>query len=163
MKNEYTKERERSGILDNKAIAILTVLLAILTLYIPMIPFDKITWVIGNGTCEQRMVLLLAAILLVSALVISIVEMYYLIRALRLRTFLRVNIDALIVDEALKANRDVVERGLVQHYYQLIIHNSNVNDAKGENVQKAFLGLIAVFVLMMTATIVLSFISGGVR
>ena len=38
MMDEYTKERERGGILDNKAVALITILIALITVYLPIIP-----------------------------------------------------------------------------------------------------------------------------
>lgn len=50
MADEYTKERERASILDNKSISLITVLIALLTVYIPLIPFETIYSTYLNGS-----------------------------------------------------------------------------------------------------------------
>lgn len=163
LKDEYTKERERTVILDNKAMALATALLAILTLYIPIIPFDKVLLISKNGTVAERVILTLALLGLIAALIVSLVELAIIIMALGIQQFMRVEINDLCQEAVLKVNEDVVERELVLHYQKLILTNSKVNDDKANKVRIAFSLLIVVFTLLLLSAVALSFLSGGIE
>jgi len=54
-KTEYERERERSNMLDNKASFFLSASIAVLTIFIPIIPFSKIVDFFNSATdCEKE-------------------------------------------------------------------------------------------------------------
>lgn len=162
LKDEYTKERERTVILDNKAMAMATALLAILTLYIPIIPFDKVLLISKNGTVAERVILSLALLGLITSLIVSLIELAIILMALGIQKYMRVDINDLCQDAILRVDEDVVERELVLHYQKLILTNSKVNDDKANKVRTAFSLLIVIFTLLLLSAVALSFMSGGI-
>ena len=74
MVDEYTKERERAGILDNKAISLITILIALLTVYIPLISFDTIYNAYLNGSKIRFGLVFLAFLMLIVSFIITAIS-----------------------------------------------------------------------------------------
>ena len=53
-KDEYTKERERANALDSKASFFITVIVAAATVFVPIIPFEKLVRLYQDGVCAQK-------------------------------------------------------------------------------------------------------------
>lgn len=153
MMDEYTKERERSGILDNKAVALLTILIALITIYVPIIPFDKIKTIYISGQKNQIIILVIIIMVFISALIITGYEFFWLISTLKLQTYKRVEIDKIVSDAALQCDDEIMERQLCKHYFDLININSEKNDLKAKNLKSCYVQTISIFILMLVSAI----------
>ena len=62
MREEYAKERERCASLENKAGMFIATVIAIITVFIPMAPFEKITCSYGSDVLHIIFVTLLLCV-----------------------------------------------------------------------------------------------------
>lgn len=155
MMDEYTKERERSGIIDNKAVALITILVALITIYMPIIPLEKVKLIYLTGNKNQLIFMTISISSLVMTLMISIITFINLIKVINLKTFLRVDIEALVEDDALEVDPDEAEKALCCHYNSLILENSGINDKKAKDISNCFTLIIIVFLLLLFTTVAL--------
>ena len=58
-RDEYTKERERSQILDGKAAHFMTAIILVATVFVPIIPLNEISEVFDRSSCEIKCVVIL--------------------------------------------------------------------------------------------------------
>lgn len=155
MKDEYTKERERAGILDNKAVSLITILFATLTIYVPIIPFDTIKSIYWIGSKIEFALVFAASLLLITSIVIASISFIKLIRVINLQEYRKADIDQICKEEYLKYDKDVTEKALCVHYHELIYFNSKINDKKAKNLNGCFTMAIVIFLLLLVSTIVL--------
>ncbi len=158
MMDEYAKSKERAQIIDNKAIALLTILVALLTIYMPLIPYEKFHKVFSEGTKANLVILVIAAVLLVLALIISVVVFYKLIKTIKTQAYKQVDVNELVDADTLIYPKDEVEKALCVHYKEIIENNSNINDSKTTNMQRCFTQVIAIFFLLLVSTVAVLFI-----
>ncbi|MGG5460288.1 hypothetical protein [Clostridium sp. B9] len=151
--DEYTKERERGGIIDNKAVALITILLALVTVYMPIIPFDKIHKIYEASNKNQLIIITIAGLIFLLALIIAIITFIILINIVKLKIYKRVDVDMLIKEEFLKVDKNVYQKALCTHYGKLIIQNSEVNDNKSKNLSICYILTIVLFVLLLISCI----------
>lgn len=154
MVDEYTKERERTSIIENKATVLITILVALLTVYIPIIPFEEIINIYQKGTTTALVVLVIACTLFVEALVITVIAFTKLIGVIKLHTYRRVAVTDLVADAVLQASDDVIEKELCEHYCDLILINSEVNDKKAKGITNCFVLTIISFMLLLTSILI---------
>ncbi|HAT4315837.1 hypothetical protein [Clostridium perfringens] len=151
--DEYTKERERGGIIDNKAIGLITILLALVTVYIPIIPFEKFKNVYKTGDKNQLIMMTFIVLIFIMALSLAIITFTILIRIVDLKTYKRVDIDILTKDKFLSEDEDIYERALCRHYRKLIEQNSKVNDTKSKKISACYILTIVLFICLLLACI----------
>lgn len=149
MIDEYTKERERAGIIDNKAISIITILLALVTVYMPIIPFEKIGRIYVDGIKSQIIIMIIAMIIFTTALVIVGILFYMLINIVKLRIYKRVDIEEIVDTDVLKEDEHIYEKSLCHHYKDLILQNSKSNDNKSKKLNLCYILTIIVFILLL--------------
>lgn len=158
MMDEYTKERERAGILDNKAIALITMLLALLTVYIPVIPFNEMKELLKTSTRIQHTMVVITLILLSIALVMAGITFFELINTIKLQAYTKVDIDKVCQDDYLKSPKAVMEYALCDHYKEIIHHNSEINDTKANRIKCCFTWITVTFFLLLISTLILKLI-----
>lgn len=156
MMDEYTKERERGGIIDNKAITLLTILVALLTIYIPIVPFENIIRVYNEGTQNALICLGVTGLLFVSAIIITVIAFVKLIRIIQLHNYERVAVQDIATPDALKVLPDEAEKALCVHYFNLIETNADINDKKANRISDCFVLTIVSFLLLLCSILILS-------
>lgn len=149
MKDEYTKERERASILDNKSISLITILIALLTVYVPLIPFETISNTYLNGSKNELALVFLAVLMLIISSIITAISFNKLIKTFKLQEYRKADIDEICKEDYLKCDKDVMEKALCEHYQELIHHNSKINDDKVNNLSGCFSMVPIVFVLLL--------------
>lgn len=159
MADEYTKERERAGILDNKSISLITILIALLTVYIPLIPFEIIYSTYLNGSKNKFALVFLAVIMLIVAFVITAISFTKLIKTIKLQEYRKADIDMICKEDYLKCDKDIMEKALCEHYRELIHYNSKINENKAKNLSGCFSMVSIVFFLLLVSTVILKIVN----
>lgn len=160
-KEEYTKERERANSLDNKASFFMTVIVAISTIFVPIIPFSRIYSVYLTGSCFQKCCSSVLILGLLSTFTISIIAFQKLYNAYKLTDYMRPNLDV-INGKQFHINRtDVVEKGLCDHYKTVVDDNIMVNNKKCIFINEGIRLSVISFLLLIISTIGLIITIGG--
>ena len=159
MIDEYTKERERASILDNKAVSLITILIALLTVYIPLIPFDIICDTYLNGSKIKFGLVLIAVLMLIAAFIITAFSFIKLIRTIKLQEYKKADIDMTCKEEHLQCDKDIMEKALCEHYQKLIHYNSKINDDKVKKLSGCFTLVAIVFFLLLIPTVILKIVN----
>lgn len=158
MMDEYTKERERAGIIDTKAIALITILLALVTVYLPITPFEKVKTIYVSGTKNQIIGIVITITIFLAALIVTGYTFYTLINIVKLRTYKRVEIDNMLKDEELVKREDLYTAGLCDHYLSLILQNSESNDNKSKRLNMCYVLTVISFILLLLSCILMKVI-----
>lgn len=159
MADEYTKERERASILDNKSISLITILIALLTVYVPLIPFEIINNTYSNGSKNEFALMFLAVLMLIISFIITIISFNKLIKTIKLQEYRKADIDVICKEDYLKYDKDEMEKSLCQHYQELIHYNSKINDDKVNNLSGCFSMVSIVFFLLLVSTVILKILN----
>lgn len=160
--DEYTKEKERSNILDNKANAFISVIIAIFTLYIPIIPFSKLTIAYSQfGKVGIACVTAVLCIMIVS-LILMIIAFTNLYKGFKIQPFYRVDFSNLKDVSLLQHSENDVKKGLIDHYNTILTGNADINTKKAEKISIGLRYSIISFVLLSLSTIALIILLGGV-
>lgn len=155
MMDEYSKECERANKLDSKANFLITVLIALLTVYVPIIPFQTITTIYLNSSKIVFTVIIVAIIVLLISLIIAVISFYKLIMIIKPDEYRKVDTSLICKEEYLKCDKDIMDKALCEHYAELIFHNSKVNDKKAENLSHCFLMIAYVFFFLLISTAIM--------
>ncbi|MGL5067249.1 MAG: hypothetical protein ACRC6T_05390 [Sarcina sp.] len=158
MIDEYTKERERAGIIDTKAVSLITMLLALFTIYMPITPFDKIKSIYLTGTKNQLIVITIAVLIFLVSSLIAFFLFYTLINIVKLREYKRVDIDLLTKDEFLQCDEHIYEKSLCKHYLIITTENSNNNDMKSKKINLCYKLTIISFILLLISCLLIKII-----
>lgn len=156
--DEYTKECDRKTTIENKVISLVTIEIAILTIFMPIIPFDSINkylFRMSNPLCIWATV---ACVLLVLSVIMMVISFGVLMSAMNIQTYSKVEIEILGKEDTLTKCANSLEKALCNHYKELILTNSVVNDKK---VKKYEIGLpltIVSFLCLLLGTIMLKLI-----
>jgi uncharacterized membrane protein (DUF485 family) len=159
MADEYTKERERTSILDNKSISLITVLIALLTVYIPLIPFETIYSTYLNGSKNEFALVFFAVLMLITSFVVTAISFTKLIKTIKLQEYRKADIDMICKEEYLKCDKDVMEKALCEHYKELIHYNSKINEDKVKNLSGCFGMVSIIFFLLLISTVILKIVN----
>ena len=159
-KDEYSKERERTNNLDNKTNVFISAILAIITIYIPIIPFKEIKVVYMQNEKVTLIIATVGICLLLLSFVYLIIAFYNLYKAFDLKSFNRVNFENLNDEEILQQSINKVERGLIRHYNTILTENAKTNNDKAKKLANGIKKCIIGFALLSVATISLLIIVG---
>ena len=160
--DEYAKERERSNILDNKANAFISVIIAVFTLYIPIIPFSKLIAAYSHLGKVGVIGVTIALCVMVTALVLMVIAFTNLYKGFKIQPFVRVEFSNLKDPDLLKCSENDVKKGLIDHYNTILTSNADINSKKAERISVGLRYSIISFVLLSLSTIALIIMLGGV-
>lgn len=149
---EYSLERGRANDLDNKAGFFITLSVAISTIFIPIIPFDRFRIIFSDGDCSKKCMGLLFVILLAIAFILLIISLLLLYNAIKIRKYNSVNTAMVIEQNNFEIARDLTDKGLCKHYQEIIDFNVQVNEEKASYIEKAmrFGGIGFIFMVIST-------------
>lgn len=159
-RDEYTKEREYADKLDNKAGVFISAMLAIITLYIPIIPFSGIKNIYVNSDTPHIILTTIALCCLFSAIIIVVMAFYFLYKTFALKTFQRLDFEDLADENNLSFSRNLIEKGLLDVYVNCLRDNSKVNKNKSKALNKGLKFSIVSFILLSLSVISLKIITG---
>ena len=160
--DEYTKEKERSNILDNKANAFISVIIAIFTLYIPIIPFSKLAIAYSQFGKSGIICVTSALCVMVASLVLMIIAFVNLYNGFKIQPYCRVDFGSLKDVTLLQCSENDVKKGLIDHYNTILTSNADINNEKAEKIKIGLKYSIIAFALLSLSTIALIIMLGGV-
>ncbi len=158
--DEYAKEKERSNIIDNKANAFISVIIAIITLYIPIIPFSKLKWAYSEFAKTGIVCVTIVLCVIVVSLVLMIIAFINLYNSFKLQPFYRVDFGNLNDVSLLQQSENIVKKGLIDHYNTILVGNAEINNKKAQKVSVGLKYSIISFLLLSLSTISLIIIWG---
>ncbi|MEQ2519508.1 hypothetical protein WMO24_03550 [Ruthenibacterium sp. CLA-JM-H11] len=150
LQSEYEQERSRTDRIDNKAMALLTIIIALITVYVPIFPFDKLAnFYLTTTSCPIFFIVSVLLLCAIVAIVLAIHSAKMLIDIYKPKEFQAVNIQLLNNNEKLSKNPPtefLLE--LIDHYQAIILNNSEVNSKKADLLNKQFIKAIIIFGLL---------------
>lgn len=160
-KDEYAKERERANALDNKASFFITVIVAVATIFVPIIPFGKLLSLYQKGACTQKCitsVLLVLIAVAVGFLVYAFIKLY---DAYKLTDYKRPNLECINTESNHTAQNDQLNKGLCDHYKTVVDYNIEVNKTKCDSISDGIKSCGIGLLLLIASTIGLIITIGG--
>ena len=153
--DEYSKECDRKAGIENKVISLVTIEIAILTIFVPIIPFGSITKYLSCDNNYIVMVTTIACMCLGISFIMMAVSFVVLMSAVNIQTYSKVNIEELDLDENLTQDVNSVEKGLCDHYKEITLANSSLNDKKATKYKIGLPLTIVAFWCLIIGTILL--------
>lgn len=153
--DEYSKECDRKNVIENKINALLTIEIAILTVFVPMIPMESIKTYLFSNHNGVIIAATIACMLLSISMLMMVVSFGLLISSVSITTYEKVMIEKLDLEENLKQDANALEKGLCDHYKEITLRNSEKNDKKAKKYQQCIPITIISFFLLTLGTIVL--------
>lgn len=133
---EYSKECERAVSLDNKASFFMTIIIAISTIFIPILPINNIPKIFVIGTCNQKIILSISVLGIIVAFVLFIFAFIEFFCVYKLANYMRGNLDSIDSDQNFGASELEMYKALSVHYIKAVNFNINTNDSKCEKLSK---------------------------
>lgn len=159
-KEEYFREIQRSNTLDNKCSVFMAGIIAVITIFVPLIPFSGI---ISTYVQDKKTVIVLVTIalclLFVSAL-FFLCSFYKFFKSFDLKPYAGVNFENLNDDENLKKSAEESKLDFIKHYNMILNKNIAVNNAKADDIHKGFKYSALAFFLLIISVVCLQFIVG---
>ncbi len=160
--DEYTKERERTNTIEGKANAFISVIIAIFTIYIPIIPFSKLNIAYVTFNKIGVVCLTVALCVMLSSIILLIFAFINLYKGYKVKPHLRVEFSSLNDDSILAQSENNVKRALVEHYNTILTGNAKINTEKAESVAAGIKYSIIAFSLLSLSAITLIIMIGGI-
>jgi len=156
LENEYMEEKARTDRIDNKAIALLTIIIALITIYVPIIPFEKVAQVYSEASacCLFSCIFSLFLLLGIIAIVIAIYSAKKIIEAYKPTEFPAINVEHLNTNENLSCNPAYsFQLKLIQHFQSIILSTSETNTKKAVILVHQVKNVTIVFILLSVSAI----------
>lgn len=160
-KDEYTKERERANALDNKASFFMTVIIAVATIFVPIIPFGRLVSLYLNGICARKCIvsgLMFAVLIAFATLIIAFRRLY---DAYKLTDYMRPSLACIDDEKNHKIPNDQLNKGLCDHYKTVVDDNIKVNERKCKSITDGIRYCGVGLVLLILSTIGMLITIGG--
>lgn len=161
---EYEQERARSERIDNKAIGLLTIIIALITVYVPIFPFEKIIGIYSKFEVCSAMTVIFSLFLLAGliAAFLAVRSSYKIIEVYKTREYRAVNTQAFNTNEKLaQTTSDGFQVDLIDHYQSIIAENSKINTDKADILGNQFRNVIIIFALLSISAVGTLIIAGS--
>lgn len=165
IQSEYGMENDRENKISSKSSTFITVIVAIITLYIPLIPFDKLKGYFAAGLgIGEKISTIISLVLLGAGLVSFAISFYYFVKAYAVKGYNRVDVDDLLdlsSKDTEAITEDHVYQGLVAHYHKILRGtldqpgNMKINSERSEANRKGIKWTVVGFAIISVATIAL--------
>ena len=162
MRESYYKEMERTNILDNKTGVFISALIAVITIFMPIIPFDNLITLYKDGAKYQIVGVTCALCGLVVAFILLGIAFFNLYKAISPKTFVKVNISDVNKINPQEADISEIEEDLTHHYYDICSTNADKNGKKAEKFSLGLKLSIFSFLILCFSVIALNIFMGGV-
>lgn len=159
-RDEYTKERERTHFLDNKASFFMSAVILLATIFIPIIPFGSFIKFIDSAPCCQMFIFILACVGLATAFVLLIFSFKHLYDSYKIKEYMRFDIDNVDDQGVLKTSHNGTEIALCKNYKKAVVGNIKINDSKAEDIRVGIKLSAIGFLLLSIAAITLVILIG---
>lgn len=160
-KDEYTKERERANALDSKASFFITVIVAAATVFVPIIPFEKLVRLYQDGVCAQKCIVSVFLVVVAIAFIFLVLAFRKLYDAYKLTGYKRPNLDCIEIENNHTAKNDELNKGLCDHYKTVVDDSIKVNGKKCDSIAAGIKYCGTGLLLLIISTIGLLITVGG--
>ena len=169
IKGEYYIENERESKIATKAGAFITVIVAIITLYIPMIPFENMESFFSNASIsgDEKSAAIRFLTLLAIGMLLFLAAFVSLVMAYTVKGYNRVCVDDLItnsIQSEKELEESVLAQAMVAHYHKILRGtidtkgNMKINTDSANAVTVGIVCTVFGFVVLSIATIALRII-----
>lgn len=159
-REECTRERERTNILDNKANIFMSAIIAVVTIFIPIIPFSELIEAYKSASKTHTVALTVTLCVFLLGVIFLIKALHNLYGAFKLKKYLSVDFKALNDESSFQKAKIDVEKGLIEHYNTIIENNSEVNNEKAVKITVGLKYSMVSFSLLCISAISLIIIVG---
>ena len=156
LENEYREEKARTDRIDNKAITLLTIIIALITVYVPIFPFKDFAGVYSqsNKCCVIFCAFSLFLLLGIIAIILAIYSAKKVTDIFKPTEYPAVNFEYFGTAEKLSSNpAHSFQISLIDHYQSIILSSSKINTQKAEVLKKQFINVIVIFLLLSISAI----------
>lgn len=161
-KDEYTKERERTQFLDNKASFFMSTIILIVTVFVPILPFSGLPEAFGKASLMEKLILYTLCLALIASFIIFGISFKKLYLAYKIQAYQRFNVDNVTIEHNLVGPKNAMEKALCQNYANTIQKNIKTNDTKAYNVQKGIKLCAIGFLILAISSIIMAITIGAV-
>jgi hypothetical protein len=169
IRDEYAVENERKKTIDSKALTFITVNIAMLTVFIPLIPFENIVGFMKNAEGVFMILSIIGLIGLGISVASLIVSFVILVQVAGISGYARVNMDSILslsAEQDENENITSVKQGLVAHYHRILRGtvdekgNCVINSNRADRMQIGIIFTVVGYVVLFFSTILLRIIVG---
>lgn len=165
IKSEYEMENERENKIASKSSAFITVIIAVVALFIPLVPFDRLKNFFSNiQNTEEKWIVIVSLFLLVGGLAVLMVAFGFFIKAYSVKGYNRVEVDDLMQIANQQENADPesqIYQGLVAHYHKTLrgtmdkAGNMKINTESASSNRSGIVLTVVGFAIISVSTIAL--------
>ena len=163
IRQEYEIENDRKKTLDTKASTFITVNIALLTIFIPLIPFMELQSFFDKLSGVEKSVAIIGLIMLGVSIVLLLVSFVILVYVAGISGYRRVQLDDILKLSSNEEQRDIscVKQTLVAHYRQILRGtiddegNYKINTGRADKIQLGIILMVIGYVILFISTIVL--------
>lgn len=163
MKHEYEIENDRKKILDTKASTFITVNIALLTLFVQIIPFQKLQEFLSNSVGIEKNMVIIGLIILGFSVFASVASFIILVYVASISEYKRVQVDSVLDVSAYMIEKDisVAKQAMVAHYHQILRGtldnkgNYTINTERANKIQIGIVLTIIGYIGLFFSTIML--------
>lgn len=163
IRQEYETENDRKKTLDTKASTFITVNIALLTIFIPLLPFVGLQSFFDKSSYIEKTVAIVGLIMLGVSIVLLLASFVILVYAAGISGYRRVQLDSILKLSLNEKQRDIscVKQALVDHYYQILRGtiddegNYKINTGRADKIQLGIILMVIGYVVLFISTIIL--------
>ena len=163
IRQEYETENDRKKTLDTKASTFITVNIALLTIFIPLIPFVELQAFFDKSSGLEKSVAIIGLIILGVSIVLLLVSFVILVYVAGISGYRRVQLDDILKLSSNEEQSDLscVKQTLVAYYHQILRGtideegNYKINTGRADKIQLGIILMIIGYVILFISTIVL--------
>lgn len=156
VQNEYEQEKSRIDRIDGKITSLMTIILALITIYIPIFPFSQLYEFYKQEGKYSTITIIFSLSLLIgiTAILLSIYSLIQLVQAYKAKEYKSIDISEFNNNNFLYHKTTCIfELNLIEHYQSIILFNSNVTNKKTIILNKQLKNVIIIFVMLSISSI----------
>ena len=163
IRQEYEIENDRKKTLDTKACTFITANIALLTIFIPLIPFAKLQSFLEKSSGIVMTITVIGLVMLGVSIALLLVSFIILVYAAGISGYGSVQLDSILSLSTNEDERDIscVKQTLVAHYYQILRGtidddgNYKINTNRADKIQLGIILTVIGYLVLFISTIVL--------
>lgn len=156
VQNEYEQEKARTDRIDGKIISLMTIIVALITVYIPIFPFSQLYQFYNQERNCFTIPIVFSLFLLMGiiAILLSMYSLMQLVQAYKAKKYKAIDIVEFNNNNYLHHKTTYnFELSLIEHYQKIILFNSNFNTEKTIILNKQFKNAIIIFAMLSVSSI----------
>ena len=161
VKDEYSKERERAVALDNKASFFITLIVAVVTIFVPIIPLSRILGFYRTADCSCKCIVSIELFAIVIAFFLLVVAFRQFYNAYKIANYKRPDIKVVDDTRFLVQPEEIVTRGMCEHYKEIVEFNVEIVADKCDKINSGVMYCGFGFAVLIISTIALIITVGG--